>query len=250
MAGDYLFGAHWEAGFALRILDRSDARGSFTNKITSQRLATVATSQDTGGCTFSASHYCPSGLYNTRGYDFGFYIYYGQGAVYDPYWSEYAIWVVSNDNLYFRSTDGAIVALTSGNPQALAAAQSTPHAAQYAARNTEYATGSTPLAILDSLPIARIPHTEARAWAGQTVTVTGVVREVLNNGKQVMLNFAKPHQGHFKVLILREHWGRFADRPDRLYRAGDAIAVRGVIGWYQGDPVIRAAQPEQIVVAR
>jgi outer membrane protein assembly factor BamB len=135
MAGEYLFGAHWEAGFALRILDRSDARGSFTNKITSQRLATMVTSQDnTGACAFSASHYCPSGLENTRNYDFGFYIYYNQGAVYDQYWSEYAIWVVSNDNLYFRSVDGAIVALTSGNPQALAAA-----AQHDAIRNTQYA---------------------------------------------------------------------------------------------------------------
>jgi outer membrane protein assembly factor BamB len=251
MAGDYLFGAHWEAGFALRILDRSDARGSFTNKITSQRLATVVTSQDnTGACAFSASHYCPSGLENTRGYDFGFYIYYNQGAVYDQYWSEYATWVVSNDNLYFRSTDGAIVALTSGNPQVLTAIQPVPHATQHAVRNAEYAIGSTQLAIPDSLPIARIPHTEARAWAGRMVTVTGVVREVLNNGKQVMLNFAKPHQGHFKVLILREHWSRFADCPDRLYRAGDAIAVSGLIGWYQGDPVIRATQPEQIVIVR
>ena len=118
MAGDDLFGGHWEAGFAIRILDRSDGRGSFTNKITSQRLSTVATSQDnTGAYAFSASHYCASGLTNTREYDFGFYIYSNQGAVYDRYWSEYAIWVVSNDNLYFRSCDGAIVALTSGNPQ-------------------------------------------------------------------------------------------------------------------------------------
>ncbi|MCS7055830.1 MAG: PQQ-binding-like beta-propeller repeat protein, partial [Thermoflexales bacterium] len=126
MAGDYLFGAHWEAGFALRILDRSDARGSFGNKITSQRLSTVVTSQDnTGSCAFNAStHYCAGGLEGGRGYDFGFYIYYNQGPVYDQYWSEYATWVVSNDNLYFRSVDGAIVALTSGNPEGSAMARS------------------------------------------------------------------------------------------------------------------------------
>jgi len=251
MAGDYLFGAHWEAGFALRILDRSDARGSFTNKITSQRLATMVTSQDnTGACAFSASHYCPSGLENTRNYDFGFYIYYNQGAVYDQYWSEYAIWVVSNDNLYFRSVDGAIVALTSGNPQALAAAPQALSAAQYAARNTEYATLNTQYTIRNLRPVARIPHAEARAWAGQMVTVTGVIRYAFNNSKQVLLSFNKPHQGHFKVLIPRECWPAFSEPPERLYRVGQEIAVGGLISWYQGDPVIRVTQPEQIATLR
>ncbi|MDW8293718.1 MAG: pyrrolo-quinoline quinone, partial [Anaerolineae bacterium] len=97
---------------------RSDARGSFTNKITSQRLATVITSQETEGCGLSPSHYCSSGLHgNGRVYDFGFYIYYRQGAVYDQFWREYATFVVSNSNVYFASCDGAIVALTSGTPQ-------------------------------------------------------------------------------------------------------------------------------------
>ena len=251
MAGEYLFGAHWEAGFALRILDRSDARGSFTNKITSQRLATMVTSQDnTGACAFSASHYCPSGLENTRNYDFGFYIYYNQGAVYDQYWSEYATWVVSNDNLYFRSVDGAIVALTSGDPQALTAAPQALSAAQYAARNTEYATLNTQYTIRNLRPVARIPHAEARAWAGQMVTVTGVIRYAFNNSKQVLLSFNKPHQGHFKVLIPRECWPAFSEPPERLYRVGQEIAVGGLISWYQGDPVIRVTQPEQIATLR
>ena len=251
MAGEYLFGAHWEAGFALRILDRSDARGSFTNKITSQRLATMVTSQDnTGACAFSASHYCPSGLENTRNYDFGFYIYYNQGAVYDQYSSEYATWVVSNDNLYFRSVDGAIVALTSGDPQALTAAPQALSAAQYAARNTEYATLNTQYTIRNLRPVARIPHAEARAWAGQMVTVTGVIRYAFNNSKQVLLSFNKPHQGHFKVLIPRECWPAFSEPPERLYRVGQEIAVGGLISWYQGDPVIRVTQPEQIATLR
>jgi outer membrane protein assembly factor BamB len=253
MAGDYLFGAHWEAGFALRILDRSDARGSFTNKITSQRLATMVTSQDnTGACAFSASHYCPSGLENTRNYDFGFYIYHNQGAVYDQYWSEYAIWVVSNDNLYFRSVDGAIVALTSGNPQALAAAaqHDAIHNTQHAIRNTEFATASTPLATPDSPVMACISPAEARAWAGQAVTVSGVIRYTFNNGKQVLLSFNKPHQGHFKVLIPRESWPAFPKPPEQLYRVGQEITVSGLIGWYQGDPVIRVTHPEQISPVR
>ncbi len=241
MAGDYLFGGHWEAGFAMRILDRSDARGSFTNPITTQRLSTVATSQDnTGACAFSASHYCASGLYNTRPYDFGFYIYYNRGAVYDQYWSGYATWVVSNDNLYFRSCDGAIVALTSGNPQQTAAIEpnSAQHDAEYAIRNTEPAPRPTS-------PVV-IPHTAARAWAGRTVTVTGTLRYVFNNGKQVLLGFANPHQGAFKVIIRQAEWGRFGGAPERLYRVGQRVAVVGTIAWYQGDPAVYATDPEQI----
>jgi outer membrane protein assembly factor BamB len=232
MAGDYLFGGHWEAGFAARILDRSDTRGSFTNKITTQRLATVATSQDdTGACAFSASHYCPGGLANTRGYDFGFYIYYNQGAVYDQYWSEYAIWVVSNDNVYFRSTDGAIIALTSGNPQTVTA---------------DVTVVPEPVQTPDPEPIATIPPTEARAWAGRTVTVIGTLQHVVNNGKHVLLGFASPHQGHFKAIIRREDWPRFAEQPDVLYQKGQVVQITGVVRWYQGDPAIFVTMPEQI----
>jgi outer membrane protein assembly factor BamB len=244
MAGDYLFGGHWEAGFALQILDRSDARGSFTNKITSQRLSTVATSQDyTGACAFSASHYCASGLTNTREYDFGFYIYYNQGAVYDQYWSEYATWVVSNDNVYFRSCDGAIVALTSGNPQ------SATRNPQNVIRNGRYAAASPetyqPIA---SSPAAVIPYTQARVWAGRTVTVTGTLRYVFNNGKQVLLGFSDPHQGSFKAIIRQADWASFGGPPERLYRAGQRVEVVGRIAWYQGDPAVYVTAPEQIRV--
>ncbi len=237
IAGDYLFGGHWEAGFALRILDRSDERGSFTNKITSQRLSTVATSQDnTGACAFSSSHYCASGLHNTRYYDFGFYIYYNQGAVYDRYWSEYATWVVSNDNVYFRSCDGAIVALTGGNPQSVI-------------RDTRYAAAPQetyqPIA---SSPTAVIPYTQARAWAGQTATVTGTLRYVFNNGKQVLLGFSNPHRGTFKAIIRQADWGHFGAPPEQMYRVGQRVAVVGQIAWYQGDPAIYVTAPEQIRV--
>ncbi|MBO9370016.1 MAG: PQQ-like beta-propeller repeat protein [Chloroflexi bacterium] len=244
MAGDYLFGGHWEAGFALRILDRSDALGSFTNRITSQRLYNVVTSQDnTGACAFSSSHYCASGLENTRMYDFGFYIYYNQGAVYDQYWSEYATWVVSNDNVYFRSCDGAIVALTSGNPQ------SATRNPQNVIRNGRYAAASPetyqPIA---SSPAAVIPHTQARQWAGQTVTVTGTLRYVFNNGKQVLLGFSDPHQGSFKAIIRQADWASFGGPPERLYRAGQWVEVIGRIAWYQGDPAVYVTAPEQIRV--
>jgi len=243
MAGDYLFGGHWEAGFALQILDRSDARGSFTNKITSQRLSTVATSQDdTGACAFSSSHYCASGLTNTREYDFGFYIYYNQGAVYDQYWSEYAAWVVSNDNLYFRSCDGAIVALTGGNPQSAIRNTQNVSNVQYAAAPQET---YQPIALS---PTAVIPYTQARAWAGRTATVTGTLRYVFNNGKQVLLGFSDPHRGTFKAIIRQADWGRFGAPPEQLYRVGQRVALIGRIAWYQGDPAVYVTAPEQIRV--
>ncbi len=251
MAGDYLFGGHWEAGFALRILDRSDGRGSFTNKITSQRLSTVATSQDdTGACAFSASHYCAEGLYNTRPYDFGFYIYYNEGAVYDRYWSEYAIWVVSNDNVYFRSCDGAIVALTSGNPQSVMRnTQNVMRNTQNVIRNTQYvAAPQETYRPIASSPAAVIPYTQARAWAGQTATVTGTLRYVFNNGKQVLLGFSNPHQGTFKAIIRQADWGHFGAPPEQLYRAGQRVEVIGRIAWYQGDPAVYVTAPEQIRV--
>jgi outer membrane protein assembly factor BamB len=233
MSGDILFGGHWEAGFALRILDRSDARGSFNDKITSQRLATVVTSQDGGGCSFSPSHYCSSDLFNTRGYDFGFYIYYNQGAVYDRYWSEYAVWVVSNNNVYFRSCDGAIVALTSGNPQASSAPR--PVVQQ-------------PRKVVTPATAAVIPHTEARQWDGHTVTVKGTLRYVFNNRKQVLLGFSNPHRGSFKMIIHRQHWGNFPRPPEQMYHVGQVVEVTGAIRWYQGDPCIYATSPQQIRV--
>lgn len=232
MAGDILFGGHWEAGFALRILDRSDARGSFTNRITSQRLATVVTSQEEGGCSLSASHYCSSGLYCTRPYDFGFYIYYRQGTVYDRFWSEYATWVVSNENVYFRSCDGAIVALTSGNPQASRAP-------------VRSVSRTQPVA--DTSVVATIPITEARKWAGRKVKVTGTLRYLVNNGKHVLLAFARPHQGAFKAIIQKQHWAKFAEPPEQLYMSGQELQITGVIGWYQGDPVIYVTEPSQIL---
>ena len=233
-AGDHLFGAHWEAGFAMRIVDRSDGRGSFTNKITTQRLATIATSQDnTNTCAFSTSHYCASGLYNSRPYDFGFYIYYNQGPVYDQYWSEYAVWVASNENLYFRSADGAIVALTSGNPRAAVAA-------------IPVVVPPAPPVSPEAFPVATIPHDAARGWAGHTVAVTGTLRYVFNNGKQVLLGFANPHQGAFKAIIRQADWERFNGAPETFYRVGQEVAIVGTIAWYQGDPAIFVTAPEQI----
>ncbi|MDW8213028.1 MAG: pyrrolo-quinoline quinone, partial [Roseiflexaceae bacterium] len=131
--------------------------------------------------------------------------------------------------------DGAIVALTSGNPQASAA-------------SAVAVAPAAPPPPPDAQPVAVIPHTAAREWEGRTVVATGTLEYVFNNGKQVLLGFSYPHQGSFKALIRREDWARFGGRPEERYRVGQAVRVRGAMAWYQGDPAIYVTTPEQIEV--
>jgi hypothetical protein len=153
----------------------------------------------------------------------------------DPflYWSEYACHVVSNGNLYFRSCDGAIIVLTSGQPTA--AVRWRPEVA--------HAPKPTPR---EAPPV--ISHLQAREYAGCTTRVEGELRHIVNNGKQVLLGFHSPHQGYFKVLIPKAHWAQFGGAPDRRYRIGQRVRVSGAIAWYQGDPAVYARAPEQIEV--
>ncbi len=251
MAGDYLFYAHWEAGAAYRIVDRSSARGSYSNPIATEFAPAIATSQDDPSCPFSPSHYCSDGLTNTRDYPPGFYIYYGQGAVYDQYWSEYAAWVVSNGTVYFLSTDGALVALEAGNPAAFALPGDGPvHTsvqsdAPKRVLPTARRAAETP-AVPANVPV--IPYTTARQHAGEYQTVVGTIRYAFNNGKAVCLGFRNPHRGAFKVRILREDWRAFPAPPEALYAVGQRVQVTGRITWYQGDPVIYVTRPEQIQI--
>jgi outer membrane protein assembly factor BamB len=127
MAGDHLFGGHWAMYDALRILDRSTARGSYTNPITSSALPHVVSTTTTGGCgnasSASSNHYCngstimlvPPDEYRAVPNN-GFYMYWNAGKIYDSYWSNYSVWTVSNGLILVRSNDGAIVALENGTP--------------------------------------------------------------------------------------------------------------------------------------
>ncbi|HXF69751.1 MAG TPA: PQQ-binding-like beta-propeller repeat protein [Thermoflexus sp.] len=243
IAGNYLFGGHWEAGLAREIIDRSDSRGSFENPILTRALPHLVTSQDDPECPFNnKTHYCPNRLVNTRIWPAGFYIYYGQGPVYDQYWTEYATWVVSNQTIYFVSGDGALVALEHGDPLS-ASGTSEPVAER------PLIPGSPPIhGVADRHGIPVVPYTEARAYAGQTAIVEGIVRFVFNNGKAVYLGFQNPHQGAFKVRILRADWKTFPLPPERLYPTGIRIRVHGLIEWYQGDPQIIVRDPSQIQI--
>ncbi len=236
MAGDQLFAAHWEAGLAHLITDRSAAKGTGANPISTSDLPHLTTSQDTDLCGtgFSATHYCSRGLANTRTWPAGFYIYWKQGAVYDQYWNEYAAWVISRGSLYYVSTDGTVVALGPGT--GAQAAPDTPAAEPAPPEPTRQPSAAPEV----------IAHTAARANAGQVRTVVGTLRFVFNNGQAVYLGFQNPHQGAFKIRIRQEDWARFGPAPETLYAVGQTVRVTGLIEWYQGDPVIYAREPAQI----
>lgn len=242
MAGDYLLGGHWEAGIAHQITDRSASRGSGTNPIQTADLPHVATSQDVDTCGrgFQTNHYCETSLQNTRLWPAGFYIYWKQGSVYDQYWSEYAGWVVSNNTVYFVSTDGTLVALEQGNP-----------AAQAASSTLATITEEQVEPELNPQPVSTpIPYPQAREYASQEATVSGTIRYVFNNGLAVLLGFEHPHQGVFKVRILQQDWNNFAAPPETLYQVGQQVQVTGVIEWYQGDPVIYVRNPGQLKIVQ
>ncbi len=239
MAGDHIFAAHWEAGIAHQILDRSSSKGSGTNPITTRELPHIATSQDNDQCGtgFQPNHYCDRELSNTRLWPPGFYIYWKEGAVYDRYWSEYAQWVISRDTLYFVSTDGAIVALEHGNPAPSSPLQPSQHV--LAAQSSQ----PTPLP-----PPTVLSPEQTWHYPAQTVTVQGKLVEIFNNGKAVYLTFNHPHQGHFIVRILKQHWNNFPYSFEQRFYPGQVVQVRGKLEWYQGAPVMYLTSPQQIQV--
>jgi hypothetical protein len=244
MAGNYLLGAHFEFSHPIQILDRSPSRGSFYNRITSVYLPHVNIMTDT--CTFDPSHYCPypPGLASSgRYFPAGFYIYNPSAhGIWDQYWSEYAVWVVSNNTVYYRSNDGAIVALEHGNPLG-------PNQPLRLSPQAKDETRDT-IAIeeTDIREPKVITYTQARAYAGEVKIVEGRIAEIINNGKAVYLGFQKPHRGALVVRIMKEDWDSFGGPPDRQYQVGQVIQVTGKIEWYQGDPAIIVHHPSQIRV--
>jgi outer membrane protein assembly factor BamB len=244
-AGDHILAGHWMMGFARSVTDRSSSRGSYSDPIRTESLPQIVTS--TRSVPFSASHYSSGPLTqdgDARTIPFGFYIYWGQGTVYDTYWSSYSCWVVSNGRIYYRSCDGAVVCLESGDPTARAGRRVV----------SEPALSRRPD---PPRPAGRVLRPEeAAAFAGTEAAVEGTVRYVFNNGKTVLLGFQHPHQGAFKVQIPRSAWERFGPEFGRrwgrnretLVREGLQVRVRGRIGWYQGDPAIYLERPGDLTV--
>ena len=257
MAGDYLLGGHWMAGYALKITDRSDWRGAWdiSSRIASVDAPHIVESQAANAlCSFSASHYCSNYLTedgDPRTYPPGFYIYYNAGTVYNSYWSGYSSWVVSNGMILFRSNSGAIVALEHGSPQGNAPVTGT---LDQPTASLEPVLGE----VIDN-PAAQdrpatgpqtIPYTEARSHVGEVKTVQGVVRYLFNNGKSFYLGFQDPHQGAFAALIPLTYLDLFPTQPENLFHLGDEVKITGKIVWYQGDPVIYVSDPAQIEIVK
>jgi hypothetical protein len=245
VAGDQVFAAHWEVGIAHKIEDRSPERGEpGQTPISTSVLPHVVISQDQDicGAGFRRSHYCENGLFNTRPYPGGFYIYWRQGAVYDRYWSEYAQWVISNNMLYFVGTDGSIIALEQGDPISgfSVFAQSA---------DNSFLTGAFSLQSLFVKPAPDIISPD-KTWSyiGRNATVQGTLKEVFNNRLAVYLTFNVPHQGHFIVRIPKSAWQNFSESPEKLYSVGQTVQVSGTLTWYQGAPQMIIENPQQIKV--
>jgi hypothetical protein len=257
MAGDYLLGGHWMAGYALKIIDRSNGRGAWDipSRIAAIDAPHIVESQSANTpCSFSSIHYCSGYLMqdqDTRTYPPGFYIYYSAGLVYESYWSAYTSWVVSGGLILFRSNSGAIVALEHGNPQGSAPVAAAAEVSEAGSQPLLGAVIDNPSA-LDRPPTgpAVIPHTEARSHVGEVKTIQGIVRYLFNNGKSFYLGFQDPHQGAFAALIPVSYLDRFPDRPENLFHLGDAVQITGKIVWYQGDPVIYVSEPAQVEVVK
>ncbi len=248
MAGDFIFGAHWMFGLAHEITDRSPSRGSGSAPILTRNLPHIITSAS--NCGFSPTHYCPDRLVqdnDPRTIPGGFYIYYNQGNVYDQYWSEYAAWVISNQTIYFVSTDGAVVALEHGDPNTLSSMSSHVEVRASSLRSTPSGCVVAPFRAIgdESRPIL---YTAAREHVGRIRTVEGPLRFLFNNGKAVYLGFRNPHQGAFKIRIPRDAWARFGGAPEARFRLGQWIRVTGCMEWYQGDPAMTIRDPAQIQV--
>jgi outer membrane protein assembly factor BamB len=252
VAGDQLLAGHWEAGLAHQIQDRSPARGTGDNPIPVSNLPHIVTSQDNDYCKsgFIASHYCWRGVYNTRLWPGGFYVYWKEGPVYQRYFTWYSSWVVSAGLVLYITTDGSLVALEAGPPSAAALDGSTTDvsavAPALAGEPLPAAPPSTPEPIHGPANLPVVAAADAQAYARQVVTVEGTLQEVFNNGKAVYLGFHKPHAGHFLAKVGQQAWATFPAPPETLFAAGDRVQISGRIGWYQRDPVIEVSNPAQI----
>jgi len=119
MAGDVLFHAHWMLMGAIRITDRSPGLGdTYANPIRSRELTPVLNTIESGTCPQRAAdeRFCPNATTPAEGEGFmqdpGFYIYHYDRNVYDQYFTTPVRSVVIHDGvIYWRSVDGAIIAL-------------------------------------------------------------------------------------------------------------------------------------------
>jgi outer membrane protein assembly factor BamB len=121
MAGNTLLDAHWMLLGTLQIGDRSASLGgSYSTPIKTSELTPVLNTLAAGSCSSRSGHRCQAYMNppcDTFGVDPGFYVYYSSTCVYDTYFSTPVRSAVISDNtIYWKSIDGAIIALQSANP--------------------------------------------------------------------------------------------------------------------------------------
>ncbi len=177
MVGDVLFHGHWMSLGAIRIPNRTSGGSSYSSPIPSSEYLSVSNTVGTGRCDqrISAQRYCPVGHSSPAdGYqlDAGFYIYYASTAAYDQYWHPPVRGpIYDNGVLYWRSNDGAVIALAPngvGPPPSL-----TPATAATATRTpTASRTPTGTLATATRTPTASRTPTGTLATATRTPTAS------------------------------------------------------------------------------
>lgn len=247
MAGNHILGGHWMAGKTLAVENRDATRGSFSAPITSRALPHIVSSTNataTSGCSNSSSHYCSADTIYQEGdrRSFAgpsFYTYWGtySPAVYDQFWTLYASYIVSNNLVIYRSTDGAVIALESGNPTARGVSQ--PIVAGATDSQEKASTGPDV-----------IPFGSARSFVGQEKVVEGTVVSVFDNQKAVYITFTEPHGGNYFARISGDAYGKIGSRAMSQIKPGVTIRISGFIDMYQGDPVTYISDMSQITVVR
>jgi len=141
MAGDTLFYSHWMSMAAVRITDRSAGRGaSAGNPIQAEKAVGVVNSLGVGNCNtrVSARHYCPTSHYEYNGGNVlepGFYTYYVNDKIYDRFFTPPVFGVAIDETgvIYWKSVDGAIIALAASNATPAPSPAASPSAAPSAA---------------------------------------------------------------------------------------------------------------------
>ncbi|MCU0490782.1 MAG: PQQ-binding-like beta-propeller repeat protein [Chloroflexaceae bacterium] len=123
MAGNVLFHSHWMSMGSIRIPDRTSGGSSISNPIPSEEYLSVSNTLAASSCPnrLSQQRFCPNGHKPPGdGYqlDAGFYIYMSGQNVYDQFFTPSVRGVVISDNVvYWKSVDGAIIALSTDGSQ-------------------------------------------------------------------------------------------------------------------------------------
>jgi cardiolipin synthase len=103
-----------------------------------------------------------------------------------------------------------------------------------------------PAAVGTPVPPPVIAWQDAAAYAGQRVTVEGVVVDTYKSDKVIFLNFSR-NRNDFKAVIFASAWPRWQQAPDELY-FGQTLRITGQVKLYEGVPEIIVDEPAQVEV--